>query len=1110
MAAARGLSEQNIRICCRIRPVTIGEQEAQSSTAVQQEDARNLVLYDPRHKGVSRRFQFDRVYCEEHTETIFQEEIAPHVRGLFAGNHLTVFAHGASGSGKTFTMEGVEPDCQYGGLGITPQSVAMIFHHLDSGDVAPQDYEVRFSLYEIYCEKVRDLLQDVDPQSKGRDSKYDVTDLPIQKDLAGFEIIPDLTEVIVESTEQFWHLYQKRIRLRKKGRTLLNEESSRSHAFCVLKVVKKQKENKANALARRPSGASSMTFHERPRPPQTGRLFLVDLAGCEDNRMSGNSGIRMLESQAINDTYLALVKVFHALKRRQGLSAFCRDAKLTRLLRGALESKASPCLVMITVSPSRFRFQATQNTFSYLQLNGAPLGGAASCAEIPALPLANLNAPPAPANQVQKSHSFVREALSARGPEKKKDSFQLNLPQNNSNLVLQRPPSYSARKLPPPSSARPGGRGTHQRGSVDSLKDAAGRAAYSLAGDQNRMKMKPLSAQPSRRHSFTVESEPKILRGGGAAPRSADVSMLSETNVRPGEVGPADDAEDLDEDWKNARRVEVDEYESFNLDSKKLDEGAAGQVTKVAREDYVLDKGNKETKPGQLQQHLAPVPPSAPGPADGAPSRGPSPRARAQLSSSPLVSVDSPPGLVESSSLQIGEKSASSSFGAEQPKMLKTAATAAAATAPGRSREKLVSSPAKGDRTAKKQSGCAQLEQPVTALPQAVATGKSQPSKVKSSATLQKQMGRGAVAAPSNGATEVLAKKRPLHSKVKAGGTSSRDFNNGPSSRPTSAGVAASRPTSATQQASRQAAQETGSTQAADSRVSTAAAAPTPRSPQSPNKMNWSMGNVPSRPSTAARTLSPTQMAGRKPLAPATAASSGTTAPELAPPAAGVSAAEGVGLSASSGEAKARARPATDLVLVDHLSESATDNESCSRGDAEHHSSVHSSEAYSSSNIPSPEESTTSSNHGGDSGNKPELLSHDKNDPPFVHQEVGARAPAEQQKNASTATGSADDFWRDNVVNAVQENLVEISNLRTRNAEKKGAGESVKEFRAKQSKIRQPQQHFKAAVVPVADEIRNGMRSCLRPPTNVRKNKEDLSTSKIVRNYFQPPNPVDL
>ena len=153
--------------------------------------------------------------------------------------------------------------------------------------------------------------------------------------------------------------------------------------------------------------------------------------------MSGNSGIRMLESQAINDTYLALVKVFHALKRRQGLSAFCRDAKLTRLLRGALECKSSPCLVMITVllllvshqclsltswknsspernfellnflfyqyfsfrskiknrsgcpmrmrkrdntltyhtqaSPSRFRFQATLNTFSYLQLNGIPL-----------------------------------------------------------------------------------------------------------------------------------------------------------------------------------------------------------------------------------------------------------------------------------------------------------------------------------------------------------------------------------------------------------------------------------------------------------------------------------------------------------------------------------------------------------------------------------------------------------------------------------------------------------------------------------------------------------------------------------------------------------------
>lgn len=123
--------------------------------------------------------------------------------------------------------------------------------------------------------------------------------MPVQKDLSGFETIPDLLQVHLESIEQFWEIYQQRVKLRKKGRTNLNEESSRSHAFCRITVVKRDSKKDHHVPMRR---GSSMTFHEKPNPPQTGNLFLVDLAGCEDNRMSGNSGQRMLESQAINDT----------------------------------------------------------------------------------------------------------------------------------------------------------------------------------------------------------------------------------------------------------------------------------------------------------------------------------------------------------------------------------------------------------------------------------------------------------------------------------------------------------------------------------------------------------------------------------------------------------------------------------------------------------------------------------------------------------------------------------------------------------------------------------------------------------------------------------------
>lgn len=113
----------------------------------------------------------------------------------------------------------------------------------------------------------------------------------------------------------------------------------------------------------------TMSYHDRVKQKQIGKLFMVDLAGCEDNRLTGNtiSNGRIDESKLINSTYLSLVKVFDALRRgvRSGvkdLKSYCRDDKLTRLLRVALEQSSGmgdgrgkaigfesmPVLVMIT------------------------------------------------------------------------------------------------------------------------------------------------------------------------------------------------------------------------------------------------------------------------------------------------------------------------------------------------------------------------------------------------------------------------------------------------------------------------------------------------------------------------------------------------------------------------------------------------------------------------------------------------------------------------------------------------------------------------------------------------------------------------------------------
>nr|DBA19050.1 TPA: hypothetical protein GDO54_014927 [Pyxicephalus adspersus] len=70
----------------------------------------------------------------------------------------------------------------------------------------------------------------------------------------------------------------------------------------------------------------------------TGKLYLIDLAGSEDNRRTGNQGIRLKESGAINSSLFTLSKVVDALS--QGLPRIpYRDSKLTRLLQRLKEKQ---------------------------------------------------------------------------------------------------------------------------------------------------------------------------------------------------------------------------------------------------------------------------------------------------------------------------------------------------------------------------------------------------------------------------------------------------------------------------------------------------------------------------------------------------------------------------------------------------------------------------------------------------------------------------------------------------------------------------------------------------------------------------------------------------
>jgi hypothetical protein len=70
------------------------------------------------------------------------------------GYNGTIFAYGQTGTGKTFTMEGVADKAEL--KGIIPRSIEWIFNSIKS--YSDQEFLVRVSFVEIYNEEVIDLL----------------------------------------------------------------------------------------------------------------------------------------------------------------------------------------------------------------------------------------------------------------------------------------------------------------------------------------------------------------------------------------------------------------------------------------------------------------------------------------------------------------------------------------------------------------------------------------------------------------------------------------------------------------------------------------------------------------------------------------------------------------------------------------------------------------------------------------------------------------------------------------------------------------------------------------------------------------------------------------
>lgn len=166
---------------------------------------------------------------------------------------------------------------------------------------------VRASYLQIYNESISDLL------------KPDRHSLPIRENKNKGIYVEGLSEWVVRSPNEVFHLISQGQEARAVASTNMNDISSRSHALFV--IIVEQHEIIQDGNTKR------QVF-------KVGKLNLVDLAGSERVRDTGAAGKRLEESKKINQSLSALGNVISALtERRTGRKHIpYRDSKLTRIL----------------------------------------------------------------------------------------------------------------------------------------------------------------------------------------------------------------------------------------------------------------------------------------------------------------------------------------------------------------------------------------------------------------------------------------------------------------------------------------------------------------------------------------------------------------------------------------------------------------------------------------------------------------------------------------------------------------------------------------------------------------------------------------------------------
>uniref|UniRef100_A0A8C4NIL1 Kinesin-like protein n=1 Tax=Dicentrarchus labrax TaxID=13489 RepID=A0A8C4NIL1_DICLA len=315
-------AECNIKVLCRFRPLNQSE----------------IVRGDqfiPKFQGddtvVGRSYSFDRVFPTNTTqEQVYNTCAKQIVKDVLFGYNGTIFAYGQTSSGKTHTMEGKLHDPHQ--MGIIPRIAEDIFNHIFAMD-ENLEFHIKVSYFEIYMDKIRDLLD------------VTKTNLSVHEDKNRVPYVKGCTERFVSSPDEVMDVIDEGKANRHVAVTNMNEHSSRSHSIFLINIKQE---------------------HVETEQKLCGKLYLVDLAGSEKVSKTGAAGAVLDEAKNINKSLSALGNVISALAEGTKTHVPYRDSKMTRILQDSLGGNCRTTM-FICCSPSSYNDAETKSTLMFGQ-----------------------------------------------------------------------------------------------------------------------------------------------------------------------------------------------------------------------------------------------------------------------------------------------------------------------------------------------------------------------------------------------------------------------------------------------------------------------------------------------------------------------------------------------------------------------------------------------------------------------------------------------------------------------------------------------------------------------------------------------------------------------